>query len=88
MSNFNIILNEDAECHFKTAIKAFDPDSKVTYNKDGSYSVETKISIQDLKSLTSVKKVVDLDITSDQPYQGYYGGGWDSGTQYLRYADM
>ena len=96
MGKFTVSLNEDSESHFKTAIKAFDPDSKIIYNdKDNSYSIETKLSIEDLKSLTSVKTIVDSDVPvypygSGHGFSGY-AGNWfyfNSDSEYLNYADM
>lgn len=88
MTNFTITLNEDSEHHFKIAIKAFDPYCLIIYNvKDNTYSIETKLSIEDLKSLTSVKNVVD-NIQYMYLYESGYGySGYDS-MHYLKYADM
>lgn len=71
MDNFKILLNDDMEYHFKMAIKSFDPNSIITHNeKENSYYVKTNISILDLKALTSVKKVTEVVISSEQ--QNFY----------------
>ena len=60
MNSFIIFTNEYKEEHFKTTLKAFDPESKIINRNINKFEIETKLFNTDIRTWSSVKAIRQL----------------------------
>lgn len=60
MNSFKIYTHEGKEEHFKTAIKAFDPEARIVKQVENCFEIETKLFNTDIRVFTSVKTIQQL----------------------------
>lgn len=86
MNEFKVILHEEKDKHFLTIIKAFDSSSITTHNiKENNYHVSTILSIEEVKSFTSVKEVNYINSWAQRNgYGNGHGNDWGNSSQLLQ----
>lgn len=62
INSFIIFTNESKEEHFKTALKAFDPESIIIIRNQNKFEIKTKLFNMDLITWSSVKAIRQLII--------------------------